>query len=53
MQQNKARTRWIPLSRGRLDSQHLFQRSNRVVIEHSGEAYELRRTRAGKLILTK
>lgn len=52
-QDTEATTRWIPLTRDRLDSAMLFRRNNRVVIEHRGEAYQLRRTRAGKLILTK
>ncbi len=34
-------------------SQRLFQGSNVIWIEHEGEHYSLRRTRQGKLILTK
>lgn len=34
-------------------SQRLFQGGNIVWIEHEGERYTLRRTRQGKLILTK
>ncbi len=34
-------------------SQRLFQGGNVVWIEHEGERYTLRRTRQGKLILTK
>lgn len=45
--------RWIPLYRERLDSRDLFRRSSCLFIEHGGELYQLRRTRSGKLILTK
>lgn len=48
-----AATRWIPVKQDRLNSASLFRRTHRVVIEHRGEAYQLRRTRSGKLILTK
>lgn len=34
-------------------SQRLFQGANLVWIDHEGELYTLRRTRQGKLILTK
>lgn len=34
-------------------SQRLFQGGNTVWIDHEGERYTLRRTRQGKLILTK
>lgn len=34
-------------------SQRLFQGGNTVWIDHDGEIYTLRRTRQGKLILTK
>ena len=37
----------------RLQSQDLFRQSNVVHIEHQGQLYLLRRTRQGKLILTK
>ena len=36
-----------------LDSRALFGESREVLIEHHGEQYRLRLTRAGKLILTK
>jgi hemin uptake protein HemP len=36
-----------------IDSRWLFKGSNRLTINHSGEAYQLRITRSGKLILTK
>ena len=43
-----------PAPRGPLYlSQSLFQGSNVIWIEHDGEHYSLRRTRQGKLILTK
>jgi len=37
----------------RIASQELFGESAVVLIEHQGETYSLRRTRLGKLILTK
>lgn len=36
-----------------LDSAELFKNRNEMVISHAGEHYRLRRTRNGKLILTK
>ena len=36
-----------------IDSDSLFTTSNEVLIQHQGEHYRLRRTRNGKLILTK
>jgi len=36
-----------------ISSDSLFVASNEVVIQHQGEQYRLRRTRNGKLILTK
>jgi hemin uptake protein HemP len=36
-----------------LDSSELFQRRQEVLIRHEGALYRLRRTRNGKLILTK
>ena len=36
-----------------IDSNTLFTRSNVVLIQHRGDCYMLRRTRNGKLILTK
>lgn len=36
-----------------LDSAELFKSRNEMVISHEGEHYRLRRTRNGKLILTK
>lgn len=52
-EQQGSTTRWIPVHRQRLDSRYLFRRSSSVLIEHGNEVYQLRRTRAGKLILTK
>jgi len=37
----------------RLSSRTLFGQAKEVVIEHCGEEYRLRRTRNGRLILTK
>jgi hemin uptake protein HemP len=37
----------------RIDSHHLFQGNNEIVIVHQKEEYNLRITRNGKLILTK
>lgn len=37
----------------RLDSSRLLGEAVEIEIEHQGEVYRLRRTRAGKLILTK
>ncbi|MBL80155.1 MAG: hemin transporter HemP [Nitrosomonadaceae bacterium] len=34
-------------------SESLFLHGNEVLIQHSGNEYRLRRTRSGKLILTK
>lgn len=42
-----------PPSRIVLDSALLFRAAPEVEIRHAGEVYRLRRTRAGKLILTK
>ena len=36
-----------------IDSAALFDEHNVVFIEHNGEIYTLRKTRKGKLILTK
>lgn len=36
-----------------INSDSLFVESNEVIIQHQGEQYRLRRTRNGKLILTK
>lgn len=36
-----------------LSSTQLLDRGGRLIIEHRGERYALRETRAGKLILTK
>ena len=36
-----------------IDSKTLFAQGNVVLIQHQGERYLLRRTRNGKLILTK
>ncbi len=37
----------------RIESRSLFGDAGTVLIEHEGETYQLRRTRLGKLILTK
>ena len=37
----------------RIESHHLFQGNNEIVIVHQNEEYNLRITRNGKLILTK
>jgi hemin uptake protein HemP len=37
----------------RIESSHLFQGSNEIMIVHKNEEYNLRITRNGKLILTK
>lgn len=37
----------------RINSQSLLGESGRLVIEHAGQEYYLRQTKAGKLILTK
>ena len=36
-----------------IDSQHLLQGHNTLLIHHQGEVYRLQQTRLGKLILTK
>lgn len=36
-----------------IDTELLFKRGDVVLIQHQGEQYRLRRTRNGKLILTK
>lgn len=43
----------VPESPRRLDSRSLFGEANVVLIAHEGEVYSLRRTRLGRLILTK
>lgn len=42
-----------PAAPRRIDSRTLFGESAVVLIDHEGETYALRRTRLGKLILTK
>ena len=42
-----------PSKKPRIESNHLFQGNNEVVIVHQKEEYNLRITRNGKLILTK
>jgi hemin uptake protein HemP len=42
-----------PGNPNRIASQALFGDASLVLIEHEGETYSLRRTRLGKLILTK
>lgn len=37
----------------KLDSRELFRHGDEILIEHDGALYRLRRTRNGKLILTK
>jgi len=43
----------VPASVATLDSAVLFGQHDEVLILHAGETYRLRRTRLGKLILTK
>lgn len=43
----------LPARDGRIDSETLFGDAELVLIEHNGETYILRKTRQGKLILTK
>lgn len=43
----------VAVQQGCIDSRSLFHDDNRVWIQHEGETYQLRRTRNGKLILTK
>jgi hemin uptake protein HemP len=40
-------------SSGKINSADLLGRWNQLIIQHQGERYILRKTRAGKLILTK
>jgi hemin uptake protein HemP len=42
-----------PTPDGRIDSASLFGDAEIILIEHHGETYVLRKTRKGKLILTK
>jgi hemin uptake protein HemP len=42
-----------PNKKRRIESSHLFQGSNEIMIVHKDEEYNLRITRNGKLILTK
>jgi hemin uptake protein HemP len=47
-------SRYLILDREQpIPSEHLFSATEEVRIRHRGEEYRLRRTRAGKLILTK
>lgn len=49
-----AKSRYLILERGRpIPSEQLFATAEEVRIDHRGEQYRLRRTRSGKLILTK
>jgi len=54
---NHAEPANVPASRGamlaKLDSTKLFGAEVELLIEHNGELYRLRKTRRGKLILTK
>ena len=43
----------LPGTRRSIQSEALFSEGDEVYIEHRGEQYLLRRTRNGKLILTK
>lgn len=43
----------VPGADGLICSDALFASGNEVLIQHHGEQYRLRRTRNGKLILTK
>ncbi|MGH8591997.1 MAG: hemin uptake protein HemP [Gammaproteobacteria bacterium] len=42
-----------PAPMRRLTSDALLAGQDEIIIEHAGQVYHLRRTRAGKLILTK
>jgi len=47
-------SRYLVLDRNQpIPSEHLFAKGEEIRIAHQGEEYRLRRTRAGKLILTK
>jgi hemin uptake protein HemP len=46
-------TRDTPVPKRRLTSRNLLAGRDEVIIEHAGQEYHLRHTRAGKLILTK
>jgi len=48
-----ARVATTPAARRAVPSTELFQGRREVVIEHNGEAYSLRQTSKGGLILTK
>lgn len=43
----------LPDKKPRIDSSHLFQGRNEIIIVHQNKEYNLRITRNGKLILTK
>lgn len=47
------KTHLVPERRHPISSADLFAAGDEVVIAHEGELYRLRRTRNGKLILTK
>lgn len=49
VQQQHANAQCVPV----IPSDNLFNQQDEVVIVHHGEQYRLRRTRNGKLILTK
>jgi hemin uptake protein HemP len=51
---NVGKERFVMLDRDRrIYSDSLFSHGDEVFIQHQGEQYRLRRTRNGKLILTK
>ena len=51
---NAGKEKVVMLDRDRrIYSDSLFSQGDEVFIQHQGEQYRLRRTRAGKLILTK
>jgi len=51
---NAGKERFVMLDRDRrIYSDSLFSHGDEVFIQHHGEQYRLRRTRNGKLILTK
>ena len=51
---NEGKEKFVMLDRDRrIYSDSLFSQGDEVFIQHRGEQYRLRRTRNGKLILTK
>lgn len=53
-EKNDSSSRYLVLEREQaIPSERLFLSGNEIKIRHQGEEYRLRRTRNGKLILTK